>query len=171
MTTSNGLRLWREPFNPVTEFFLMPASRTLQTESSFLPACDLEEQKDHYLLAIEMPGVKKEDIKMEVVDNQIVVSGERKSESSGKAGEYTYSERRFGKFHRTFTLPVAIDSNQVEASYSDGILRVLAPKAESAKPRQIKITNESTGSKFFSKILGHEKEEQVQTSTEKLASN
>ena len=167
---SNGINVWRDAFSPVTDFrrefdrlfddWLTP-NRGLRTQSSFIPACDVEEQEDHYLLTLEMAGVRKDDIKMELIDNKIVISGERQNESRKKEDAYSYSERRFGRFQRTFAIPVGIDGSQVEANYQDGILRVLVPKAEASKPRQIKIMNGSSGSKFFGKLLGQsEKEEQ-----------
>ena len=182
MNTNNGMNLWRNYSSPTTDFrrefdrlfddWLTP-SRGLQTESYFVPACDVEEQDDHFFLTLEMAGVKKDDIKMEVIDNQIVISGERRNETRKRKDGQAYSERRFGKFQRAFALPVGIDASQVEANYQDGILCIVVPKAESAKPRQIKITNDSFGSKFFGKFLSHSKEkEELHTSTgsDKMAS-
>jgi len=167
MNTHNGMNLWKDTFNPATEFrrefdrlfddWLTPTTRGLRTASHFVPACEVEEQYDHYLLTLEMAGVSKDNIKMEAVDNQIVISGERQSDTRKQSG-LTYSERRFGKFQRTFALPVGVDVSQVEANYQDGILRVVIPKAESAKPRQIKIGNGSVASKFFGKFLNSPKE-------------
>jgi HSP20 family protein len=160
MNNKNGMTLWRDAFSPVNEFrrefdrlfddWLTPSTYGLRTDSHFVPACEVEERDDHYLLAIEMPGVKKDDIKMEAVDNQIVISGERRNE----------------KFQRTFALPTGVDEGQIEANYQDGVLQIVIPKAESANPRQIKISSGGGGSKFFSKFLGQspkkleEKEEQ-----------
>lgn len=132
---------------------------TQQAETAqFVPACDVEEQDGHYLLTLEMPGVSKDDIKVEVIDNQIVVSGERRHEKRNKENGAWYSERRFGKFSRAFTVPAGVDAGQIEAGYQDGVLRLMVPKAESAKPRQIKIT-QGSGNSFFGKILGQPKAE------------
>jgi len=68
-----------------------------------------------------------------------------------------YSERRFGKFSRSFALPVGVDTGQVEASYQDGILQILVPKAESAKPRQIQISNGIGASSFLGRFLNKSK--------------
>lgn len=187
MNNKNGMTLWRDAFSPVNEFrrefdrlfddWLTPSTYGLRTESHFVPACEVEEQGDHYLLAIEMAGVKKDDIKMESVDNQLVISGERRNETRRKEEGQTYSERSYGKFQRTFALPLGVDVSQVEANYQDGILRIVIPKAESAKPRQIKISNGSGGSKFFNRFLGQptkkleEKEDQQPLShSDKVAS-
>lgn len=164
MNTINGLTTWRDVWSPISEFrrefdrlfddWTTPAARAMGQDGHFIPACDVEESEDHYLLTLEMAGVKKEDVKLEVIDNQIVISGERRQESQRKGGGQAYSERRFGRFQRSFVLPAGVDAEKVEANYQDGILRVMVPKAESAKPRQIKITNGSGGSKFFGKLLG-----------------
>lgn len=167
---TNGLRLWTQDFNTMSDFrrdfdrlfdeWLTPARKELRTESHFVPVCDVEEQDDHYLLTLEMAGVKKDDIKMEVVDNHIVISGERRNESRKQAEGGIYSERRFGKFQRTFTLPAGVDAAHVEANYQDGVLYIVVPKAETAKPRQIKISNGSLSSKFFGKFLNQPKEKE-----------
>lgn len=182
MNTNNGTKQWRDPYHLINDFrgdfdrlfddWLTPSPRGLRTESHFLPACDVEEQNDHYLLTLEMAGVRKDDIKMEVINNQIVISGERRNEVRRSEDGLKYSERQFGKFQRAFGLPVGVDTSQVEADYQDGILRVVIPKAESAKPRQIKITQGSAGSKLFGKFLSppKEKEEQQSPITEKTAS-
>lgn len=122
-------------------------------QNEWQPACDVEESPDHYLLSIEMPGVSKDQIKLEVVDNQLTISGERFHDNKKKDGSVWYSERRFGKFHRSFTLPAALNSEKVEASYQDGILKIYLPKAESAKPRQIQIGTGS-GLSFLDKLKG-----------------
>ena len=99
---------------------------------------------------------------MEVVDNQILISGERRYEGRKQAEGGIYSERRFGKFQRAFSLPAGVDAAQVEANYQDGVLHIVVPKAETAKPRQIKITNGGLGSKFFGKFLNQSKEKEDQ---------
>jgi HSP20 family protein len=118
------------------------------------PACDLSEVEDHYLLTLEVPGVPQDQIKIDVIDNQINVSGERKSEPQSGAW---YSERRYGGFFRSFSLPAGVDAGKIQAHYQDGILRILVPKAESAKPRQVKITQGSAPG-FFGKLLGQSAE-------------
>ena len=166
MNTNHGLGLWRDNWNPVSEFRrefdrlfddFAPSTRGLKTEASFAPACDVREEDGHYLLSLEMPGVKKEDLKIEVWDSQLHVSGERRLETQGDREGSMYSERRFGKFCRSFALPVGVDTGQVEASYQDGILQILVPKAESAKPRQIQISNGIGASSFLGRFLNKSK--------------
>jgi len=128
-------------------------TRSLQEmDTQWSPACDVEEADSHYLISLEMPGVHKDQVKVEFHDNQIVISGERHNEIKKKEDGQWYSERRFGKFQRSFTVPAGIDSEKVEANYQDGVLRIYIPKAESAKPRQIKVSNGS-GAGFFGKLF------------------
>lgn len=166
MNTNNRLSVWRDTWSPISDFrrefdrlfddWASP-SRGLRTESNLVPACDVEEGEDHYVLNLEMAGMKKDDIKLEVSDGQLTISGERRHESRQKDEGHWYSERKFGKFQRSFSIPVGIDTNRIEANYQDGILRVMLPKAESSKPRQIKISSGNTG--FFGKLLGQSKDE------------
>lgn len=135
------------------DFWSGPLSSMSQFEKGWQPACDVEENEDHYLLTLEMPGISKDQIKIECVDHLISISGERKREFNKKEDTYWYAERRFGKFQRSFTLPAGVNAEKIEANYQDGVLRLYVPKAESAKPRQIKV---STGfsSGLFGKKLG-----------------
>ncbi len=119
----------------------------------FHPSCDVTETKDHYILGLDMPGVKKEDIKIEMQGNKLILSGERQHEWKEKNGETTLRhERTYGKFERTFTLPVAIAAEKIEAHYENGVLNVAIPKAETAKSRTIQIQTGEGG--FLNKLLG-----------------
>lgn len=113
-----------------------PAQRSL---SKWHPAVDVLESKDAYLIRAELPGMKKEDIKVEVKDGSLVLSGEMKSEKPADGVEYRHVERVAAKFWRSFTLPENAKQDGIEASYKDGILEVRVAKAEEAKPRQIQI--------------------------------
>ena len=152
------------------DFWTAPnASRSFQEmDAHWRPACDVEAADNHYLISLEMAGVPKDQVKVEFHDNQIVVSGERGNETKRRNEEegQWYSERRFGKFQRAFTLPADIDTEKIEANYQDGVLSIYVPKADSAKPRQIKIAN-GTGPGFFGRLIGQastrEKEERHST--------
>src|SRR5690606_33736926 len=110
-----------------------------ELESTWSPYCEVDDEDDHYLLTMEIPGVSRDDVKIEVADNQISISGERKMEEKKKHEGGTYSERHFGRFFRSFTLPAGVNADQAEAQYKDGILKVYLPKSEESRPRQIKI--------------------------------
>jgi len=88
---------------------------------------------------VELPGIKKEDIEISLHDGVLTVSGERKHEVEKKERQSFRSERYFGKFQRSVTLPAAVNVGGVKAAYKDGILSIELPKAEEAKPRQIKV--------------------------------
>ena len=140
------------------DFWSVPSlldSRELST--MWAPVADVEEEGDHYLLTLEVPGMSRDDLKIEFTDGQITISGERKHEETKNKGRYT--ERRYGKFYRSFAFPTGVDADKVEAQYKDGVLRVYVPKAESAKPRQIKI-GDSSSSGIFSRLLGRKDENQ-----------
>ena len=169
MKNQNWPTLWNDTgFRPLTElrremdrlfddFGTSPSTmRQVQNDTKVIPACDVEEEGDHYLLTIEMPGISKNDVKVEVVDNQITVSGERRLERKNTAGGAWYSERKFGSFQRSFSILVGVSAEKIEAHYQDGILKLMVPKAESSKPRQIKISDGRSGG-FFDKLLNQSK--------------
>ena len=113
-----------------------PAQRNV---SKWYPAVDVLESKDAYLIRAELPGMKKDDIKVEVKDGALVLSGEMKSEKPADGVEYRHVERVAAKFWRSFTLPDNVKQDGIEASYKDGILEIRVAKAEEAKPKQIQI--------------------------------
>jgi HSP20 family protein len=98
------------------------------------------EGKDSYLIHAELPGMKKEDIKVELNDGTLILSGERKAEKPAEGVEYRHTERVHAKFWRSFSLPETVKQDGIEASYRDGVLEIRVPKAEQAKPRQIEVT-------------------------------
>lgn len=106
--------------------------------NSFLPTCDVEEMDDHYLLTVDLPGVKKDDIRVELHSNTLTVSGERKSESREKRKNNCRSEREYGYFERSFRLPDEVNPEKISTEYQDGVLRVEIPKQETQSHR-IKI--------------------------------
>jgi HSP20 family protein len=108
--------------------------------SKWYPAVDVLESKDSYLIRAELPGLKKEDIKVEVKDGTLVLSAERKSEKPAEGVEYRHLERVNAKFWRSFSLPETVKHDGIEATYKDGVLEINVPKAEEAKPRQIEVT-------------------------------
>jgi HSP20 family protein len=108
--------------------------------SKWYPAVDVLESKDSYLIRAELPGMTREDIKVEVKDGNLVLSGERKSEKPAEGVEYRHVERVAAKFWRSFALSETAKQDGIEASYKEGILEIRVPKTEEAKPRQIEIS-------------------------------
>ena len=105
----------------------------------WVPAMDLTETEDHFVLRADLPGLSEDDVKIELEDSTLTVSGERKAEhEEQKAGAYRL-ERAFGSFSRTLTLPQGVDPNGVTANFDRGVLEVRVPKPEQRKPRRIAI--------------------------------
>jgi HSP20 family protein len=114
----------------------------LNFNDNFSPRIDISEDKDNINVAAEVPGVKKENIKITLQDNILTLEGEKKSVNEQKDKNFYRSERSFGTFKRCFTLPAEVDSEKVEASFEDGILHVqlkkLEPKSKSEKVIELK---------------------------------
>ncbi|HEY3855566.1 MAG TPA: Hsp20/alpha crystallin family protein [Verrucomicrobiae bacterium] len=114
-----------------------PRSQFLE---GWYPAVDVTEDKDTLSVRAEIPGMKKEDIEISLHEGFLTLSGERKGGEKLEGSETYRSERWFGRFHRTISLPYAVVADQIKATYTDGVLTVTLPKAEEAKPKQIPIT-------------------------------
>ena len=124
------------------------------TERTFQPSCEVEETQDNFLVSLDLPGVSKEDLQVEVREGLLLISGERKPETRANLSQYRRSEKFYGKFQRTFQLPKLVDTDRIEANFEDGVLQIAVPKAEAARPKTIKIESGKGG--FFSKLLGGE---------------
>ena len=109
-------------------------------EVAWSPALDVHADKDRYFVSLELPGLKKEDIKISLHEGVLTVSGERKDERTFKDGETFRTERFFGKFERGVKLLATVDSSKIVANYKDGILTIELPKAEDAKPKEIAVS-------------------------------
>ena len=103
------------------------------------PAMDLVETDEHFVLRADLPGMTEADVNIELEDNVLTVSGERKAEHEEKREGFYRVERAFGTFSRALTLPQGIDPEAVNASFSNGVLEVRVPKPEQSKPRRIEI--------------------------------
>lgn len=123
-------RLFEFPFGEVTNqrFF-----------NEWAPSIDLYEDKDNLFVKAELPGMTRENIDVSLHDGALTITGERKNEHKGTEGVVHRTERFYGKFQRTVTLPSLVNAEQVKAQYIDGILTITLPKAEAAKPRQIEV--------------------------------
>ncbi len=103
------------------------------------PSVDLSENKDSFVLKAELPGMKKEDVKVTLQNNILTISGEKKQEQEEKGKTFHRIERSYGSFNRTVELPVAVKTDAIKADFKDGILTVELPKVEEAKPKEIAI--------------------------------
>jgi HSP20 family protein len=112
----------------------------------------VHETDDSYLLSLDVPGIPQENIKVEANDGRLTISGERSSFNSENGDLFRRVERSFGKFERSFQLPQNVDQDKIQARYENGVLEVMVPKAEVAKPKSIQIESQKGG--LFSRALG-----------------
>jgi HSP20 family protein len=110
-----------------------------QVLSGWTPAMDVFEDRENFYVKAELPGMKKEDINISLHNGALSISGERKSETTHKDSESHRTERFFGRFQRSVSLPSAVAADKVKAQYKDGVLTVTLPKTEEAKPKQIDV--------------------------------
>ena len=106
----------------------------------WVPAMDLVETDDHFVLRADLPGLGEGDVSIELEDNVLTVSGERGSESDESKEGYRRVERAHGSFSRSLTLPEGVDGDAIQASFDRGVLEVLIPKPEERKPRKVAIS-------------------------------
>jgi HSP20 family protein len=107
--------------------------------SAWAPALDISERKDAYLVNVELPGLKPEDLDITMEDGLLTIQGERHVAHDSSEQQFHRSERRFGTFRRSITLPAHAMAEGIEASFEDGVLQILVPKAEEAKPKRIQV--------------------------------
>ena len=105
----------------------------------WVPSMDLVESDDHFLLKADLPGLAEEDVNIEVRDNALTISGERKAEHEKRERGWYRVERSFGSFSRSLSLPEGVDPDAISASFDRGVLSVTIPKPEQRKPRRIQI--------------------------------
>jgi HSP20 family protein len=109
------------------------------TVTEWSPLVDISEDDKEYVVKAELPEMKKEEIKINVHDDVLSISGERRYEKEEKGKKYHRVERAYGSFMRSFTLPEDADGSKVNAEYKDGLLKVHLPKSEKAKPKAIEV--------------------------------
>ena len=113
-----------------------------RTEDAFgvwAPPVDIFERNDHLVIRAEVPGIQKEDMDVRIENGVLTLHGERKQDLDVKEGNAHRTERVYGSFTRSFSLPTTVDASNVSAIYKDGVLEVTVPKAETAKPKMVEI--------------------------------
>src|SRR3954465_9429226 len=125
--------------NSLFQDYGRPGQDELTTTSSFVPAVDVYVDEHKVTCTLEIPGIKQEDLDIRLENNSLTVRGERNFEKEEKEENFHRVERRYGAFARSFTLPNAVDSDNAQASYENGILKIKLAKREEAKPKQIKL--------------------------------
>lgn len=133
-------------FNEMERFFedFGRAPAMASAERTYTPACDVSEKDDGFMLCMDLPGFKKEDIKIEMNENVLTISGERKREVKADVEPKGHRiERYYGSFARSFSLPTNVDVEKIEAHYEDGVLNLHIPKTQVAAPRRIEIQSKT----------------------------
>jgi HSP20 family protein len=135
------ISLWNpfgeEFFSP--ERFLREWTAPVQRAARLAPAVDVSEDEKGYTISVELAGVKREDVSVEVHENVLSIRGEKKSERAEKQDKTHWVERSYGSFSRSFTLPPTAVSEELKATFREGVLTIEIPKKEEVKPRQIAI--------------------------------
>ncbi len=108
-------------------------------EVAWMPALEMYEKPNKFVVRAELPGMKKEEIDIHIVGDSLTITGERKTTAEVKDEEYQRCEFCYGKFSRSITLPATINAAKVDATYENGILEISLPKAEEVKPKKIQI--------------------------------
>jgi HSP20 family protein len=126
--------------------FVSPMSwRTVAGGDTITPPLDVHETENEVVVTAALPGMKADDVEITMVGQTLTLRGEFKADESIDRNQYLYRERRFGSFSRTLQLPVRVQGDGAEATFTDGVLRLAIPKAAEAKPRQIRINANGNG--------------------------
>jgi HSP20 family protein len=157
-----GITIW-QPFREMEEMgrrfedyfgrpFLPALWRHFPTEEmGWSPALDVMEKEDKFIVKVELPGVKEENVDVSITGDMLTISGEKKAESEVKKKGYYYSESSYGSFSRSINIPSTVDTNKIEANYEKGVLEISLPKAPEVKAKKIKVITakkeEQTGKK------------------------
>jgi HSP20 family protein len=107
--------------------------------TAWAPALDISERKDAYLVAVELPGLQSEDLDITMEDGLLTIQGERHFAHDSSEQQFHRVERRYGAFRRSITLPAHVMAEEIQASFEDGVLQILVPKAEEAKAKRIQV--------------------------------
>ena len=125
--------------NSIFSDFARPEGEESLAMGSFIPPVDVYEDAHQLVLKLEVPGIKQEDLDVQVENQTLTVKGERRFEKDEKEENFHRIERRYGSFTRSFTLPQTVDTAAPKASYEHGVLTIALPKKEAAKPKQVKV--------------------------------
>ncbi|HDP97587.1 MAG TPA: Hsp20/alpha crystallin family protein [bacterium] len=121
------------------QFSDRPTSDVEEISTGYPPA-DIKETKDNFFITAELPGLRREDVKISMSDKTVTISGEKKADAAKEEERRHRSERMYGTFQRSFSIPANIDQNHIKANFKDGVLTIKLPKTEESKPKQIAIS-------------------------------
>ncbi len=132
----------RKDMDRLFDEFTKPARRRRiwpKSEGPVIPSLDLYDRKSEIVVKIELPGVSREDIDLTITKDTLILKGEMKRDEEVQDESYYISERMFGNFSRTITLPFEVENEKAQAAMKNGVLEITIPKREEAKPKEIKI--------------------------------
>ena len=135
----NDMLTLREAMSQLFEESFVSPSVSRRGQGGFVPALDLSETADGYLVEVVAPGLKPEDVQITLENNVLTIKGELRQETQVKQLNFHLVELRYGAFQRTITLPSTVKSDAIKAELNNGILRLDIPKAEEVKPRRIDV--------------------------------
>jgi len=136
--------LQREMDSLFDEFFgrrALPSRIAKPSRASgvYFPPVDVYEKADEMVIKVGIPGVKKEDVEVSLLENTLTIKGQRSKDTDVREEDYYYLEQHYGSFSRSITFPVELDPEDMKASYKDGVLEIIIPKSKKEKPKQIEI--------------------------------
>ena len=143
MTYLTLRRPTRNLFKFYSPLFAPQSTKTDEDRYHWAPSVDVSETDDSFEVHAELPGVAKDDLHVSVKDNLLTLSGEKRQEKVDDAQNYRRVERRYGSFQRSFTLPSEVETDDIKAEFSNGVLALSIPKPEAVKPAEIPITTVS----------------------------
>lgn len=134
-----------DPFDYLDSIFFRPVlpvdwKKFGWGEMKTVPAIEMVEKDNKYVVKAELPGIKEDDIEITVKDGYMTVKGEKKYENDVKEEDYYYRETSYGTFHRTLSLPADVVESKIEANYDDGILEIVLPKTTGVKPKKVAVS-------------------------------
>ncbi len=139
LNTLRNLPAFNTNISRVFDDFFPEQAPARRMADAWKPAVDIRETETSTLISADLPGVKKEEISINVEENTLILSGERKDELEVDKDKYYRKERYFGKFKREFSLPASINHEKINADFKDGVLTIEIPKPEEKKPKSIAI--------------------------------
>ena len=132
-----------EPFRLMRNFLRWDPYRDFgfldEPANAFMPSFDVKESADAYHFVADMPGIRKEDLDIQLAGNRLTVSGKREADTTQEEGRVYTQERSYGTFSRTFALPEEVESGKVAAELRDGVLHLMVPKSPEVRPQKINI--------------------------------
>jgi HSP20 family protein len=159
----NPFREMEEMERAMNEAFGRPTMRRRSPEDVYVwsPSIEMYEKDNNYIVRMELPGIKPEDVDISVSGETLTVKGQRTPPEDIKDEAYQLCETCYGEFSRSIILPESVDADKIEANFENGILNLRIPKAEEAKPKQIKVQSKSSQSQITGSKSGMESSESI----------